>query len=392
MLIEPKPLEVTHTEEVYLHLQDGRKIIDGLASWWTACHGYNPPSIVSAIIEQAKKMPHVALGGIVHEPALSLASALASLLPGDLNHAFFSESGSLSVEVALKMAKQFFVNTGHPARQIICFLKNSYHGDTLATMQITDADSRGIERTLSTPLRIELPDTELEWEALFEHLSLIKPCAFIVEPVLQGVGGMLLLDSRKLLRLLNFLRSHGTLIIFDEIFTGFGRTGTLFALEALSFVPDIVCLSKGLTGGTIPFAATVARSHIFNAFLGDNHSQALWHSPTYGGNPLGAAAALANLEIFSNTPWAAAVARIEQLLQEGLSTLAGHKSVKSVRAKGAMGVVELHQPVTPEMGIVALKKGVFLRPFKNIIYTTPSFTITPSQLNHIIDAMKAALP
>src|SRR5262249_48248567 len=270
---------------VRLQLADGRELIDGVSSWWTACHGYAQPHILKAVNEQLAKMPHVMFGGLAHEPAYRLASRLASLLPGDLNHVFFSESGSVAVEVALKMAVQFWLNQGERRTKFVSF-RGGYHGDTFATMSICDPEEgmhklfRGV---VPEQFVVALPDSPQHREALDRLLNEKSKeiAAIIIEPLVQAAGGMKFHDANVLVELTTLCQRHNVLLIFDEIFTGFGRTGSMFACEQAGVTPDIICLGKALTGGTLPLAATVATSKIFNAFLSDDPDAALMHGPTY---------------------------------------------------------------------------------------------------------------
>ncbi|HVH81589.1 MAG TPA: adenosylmethionine--8-amino-7-oxononanoate transaminase, partial [Stellaceae bacterium] len=289
------PVPVVSASGVRLHLADGRELIDGISSWWTACHGYAQPHILKSVREQLEKTPHVMFGGLAHEPAYRLASRLASILPGDLNHVFFSESGSVAVEVALKMATQFWLNQGERRTKFISF-RGGYHGDTFATMSICDPDEgmhklfRGV---VPEQFVVHLPDTK-DHQAALQRLLNEKSqeiAAIFIEPLVQGAGGMKFHDAAVLAKLKKLSQQHNVLLIFDEIFTGFARTGSMFACQQANVVPDIICLGKALTGGTVPLAATIATDRIFNAFLSDDADAALMHGPTYMAYPLGCAAA-----------------------------------------------------------------------------------------------------
>ena len=307
MKTTPAPLAAARTEGSRIILADGRVLIDGIASWWTACHGYNHPHIAAAVAQQLQIMPHVMLGGLVHEPALTLAARLAALLPGDLSRVFFSESGSVAVEVAMKMATQYWLNQNIRGRTKFVAFKGGYHGDTLATMAVCDPEE-GMHALFAGALPEhfinDLPRYEASMaalEALLErHAGEIA--GILVEPLVQGAGGMIFHDPQVLRRLRAAADRFGTLLIFDEIFTGFGRTGTMFACEAGDVVPDIITLGKGLTGGTLPLAATVASAKIFDAFWSDDAAKALMHGPTYMGNALACAAANASLDLFETEP------------------------------------------------------------------------------------------
>jgi len=353
MLTARAPLVAVRTEGSRIYLDDGRCLIDGVASWWTACHGYNHPAIRAAVERQLAVMPHVMLGGLVHAPVLELAERLRALLPGDLDHAFFSESGSVAVEVAMKMALQYWINRGERRRRrFVCF-RHAYHGDTFAAMSVCDPEE-GMHSlfagTLAAQVLADLPRDEASTEAfeatLDRHAG--ELAGVIVEPLVQAAGGMKFHSAAVLGRAVAGARERGLLVICDEIATGFGRTGTLFACEAAGVVPDIVTLSKALTGGTLPLAATCAREHIFRAFASADPAAALMHGPTYSGNPLGCAAANASLELFATEPRLAAVAAIERQLRAGLAPCAELAGVTDVRVKGAIGVVELEAPLDLE--------------------------------------------
>jgi adenosylmethionine-8-amino-7-oxononanoate aminotransferase len=303
MATAPPPLVAERTEGSHIHLADGRRLVDGIASWWTACHGYNHPVIRAAVAAQLDKMPHVMLGGLVHEPVLELAGRLRALLPGDLDHCFFSESGSVAVEVAMKMALQYWLNAGSRERRRFVSFRHAYHGDTFAAMSVCDPEE-GMHRLfagmLADQLVLELPRSDADFAhftaSLDRHGDALA--ALIVEPLVQAAGGMKFHDAAVLERIVAEARGRGLLVIFDEIATGFGRTGTLFAAEAAGCVPDIMTLSKALTGGTLPLAVTAARRHVYAAFESDDTGKALMHGPTFTGNPLACAAANASLELF----------------------------------------------------------------------------------------------
>jgi len=390
------PVPVVAAKGVRLKLADGRELIDGIASWWTACHGYGHPHIVKSVTEQLKKMPHVMFGGLAHEPAYRLASRLADLLPGDLNHVFFSESGSVAVEVALKMAVQFWLNQGQRRTKFVSF-RNGYHGDTFATMAICDPEEgmhklfRGV---VPEQFVVDLPDTPERLANLERLLNQNKAeiAALVVEPLIQGAGGMKFHEAVVLENLSELSKLHDVLVIFDEIFTGFGRTGTMFAMQQSSVIPDIVCLGKALTGGTVPLAATVASKRIFSAFLSDNDDAALMHGPTFMAYPLGCAAANASLDLFESEPRLAQVACIETHLREALARCRNARGVKDVRVKGAVGVVQMDQPVdAAALRARFAEKGVWIKPFGDVIYLTPPLTIQPRELSVLTRAIEEVL-
>src|SRR5262249_26308766 len=279
MKTAPAPLPVARTEGSRIILADGRVLIDGIASWWTACHGYNHPHIRAAVERQLAVMPHVMFGGLAHEPALTLASRLVDLLPGDLDRVFFSDSGSVAVEVAIKMSMQFCMNKGLLGRQKMVAFTGGYHGDTAGVMAISDAFHGQFRASLAEHHIIDLPRDEqssAEFERVLEQHG-EEIAAIVVEPLVQGAGGMRFHDAEVLQRIRAAADRHDILLIFDEVFTGFGRTGDLFACSAAGVVPDILCLSKALTGGTLPLAATVASRRVFDAFWSEDPSHALMH-------------------------------------------------------------------------------------------------------------------
>jgi adenosylmethionine-8-amino-7-oxononanoate aminotransferase len=397
MQTAPEPLVAVRTEGSRIWLDDGRCLIDGIASWWTACHGYNHPSIRAAVERQLERMPHVMLGGLVHPPVVELAEQLAELLPGDLGHCFFSESGSVAVEVALKMARQYWINRGDGARRRFVAFRHAYHGDTFTAMSVCDPEE-GMHAlfagSLDDQLVVDLPRDEKGFADFEARLAREAGglAGLIVEPLVQCAGGMRFHSPDVLGGIVEIARAHGLIVIFDEIATGFGRTGTLFACEQAGVVPDIITLSKALTGGTVPLAVTVAREHVYAAFLGDDPAKALMHGPTYGGNPLACAAANASLDLFRMEPRLAQVAAIEARLGAGLAACAALPRVVDVRVLGAIGVVEL----AGEVGMDELRRqfveaGVWVRPFDNIVYLMPALNIPSDELDALIAAIVAVL-
>src|SRR5215212_403870 len=387
------PLAVARTTGCRIVLADGRELIDGIASWWTACHGYNHPHIRQAVERQLAEMPHVMFGGLVHEQALTLARRLAALLPGDLDRVFFSESGSVAVEIAMKMAQQYWINRGEPRKTKFVAFKGGYHGDTLGAMAVSDPDAgmhdvfRGL---LPEHVIVDLPAGAASADALelvlARHAESIA--GLMIEPLVQGAGGMRFHDAATLQRLRAVADRCGALLIFDEIFTGFGRTGTMFACEQAGVVPDIITLSKALSGGTLPLAATVARKHVFDTFWSDDSKKALMHGPTYMGNALACAAANASLDLFEREPRLQQVADIGRQMTDELASCHGRSGVTDVRVKGAIGVVEMER-IDDVSALRArfVEEGVFIRPFGHIIYLAPSFTIAPDELSRLTSAV-----
>ena len=391
------PLPVKRTEGVRIHLEDGRVLIDGIASWWTACHGYNHPHIREAVVRQLETMPHVMFGGLAHEPALTLAARLARMLPGDLNRVFFSDSGSVAVEVAMKMAMQFWLNRGDRNRTGFLAFRGGYHGDTLGTMAVCDP-GEGMHSLFAGLLppqaMLGLPVDDASIAAfdryLDEHAHGIA--AILVEPLIQGAGGMIFHDVEVLCRLRTAADRHGLILIFDEIFTGFGRTGTMFACEAAGVVPDIVTVSKALTGGTMALAATVATGRIFDGFLSDDPGHALMHGPTYMANALACAAANASIDLFEREPRLEQVAAISAGLRAGLEPLRRAAGIKDVRVMGAVGVVQLERLDDPKaLQRACVDAGIWVRPFRDLVYLTPSFTIGADDLERLTGALTMVL-
>jgi adenosylmethionine-8-amino-7-oxononanoate aminotransferase len=387
------PPPVVRTQGSRIVLADGRELIDGVASWWTACHGYNQAHIRHAVAKQLKQMPHVMFGGLAHEPALTLARRLAAQLPGDLNRVFFSDSGSVAVEVALKMAVQYWINRGVKGRRAFVAFKGGYHGDTTGAMAVSDTEG-GMHALFAGMLPqhhiVGLPEDDAKTAAidklLRERADAIA--GIIVEPLVQGAGGMKFHDTPVLKRLRALADKHKVLLIFDEVFTGFGRTGAMFACETAGVVPDIVALSKALTGGTLPLAATVATRKIFDAFWSDDPKKALMHGPSYMANALGCAAANASLDLFEQEPRLQQVAAISSALFHGLAPCRTMPGVKDVRVKGAIGVVEMNAIDNLDaLRARFVAEGVFVRPFGNIIYLTPAFTIAADEIKTLTDAV-----
>ncbi len=391
------PLPVVRTQGSRIVLADGRELIDGIASWWTACHGYNHPHVRQAVERQLDIMPHVMFGGLVHEPALNLARRLAALLPGDLERVFFSDSGSVAVEIALKMAMQYWRNRGDDGRTRFVAFRGGYHGDTTGAMAVSDMDAGmhdAFRGALPEHSIMALPADKSSEAALSAFLQIHgeRIAGIIVEPLVQGAGGMTFHDAATLARLRALADRHGLLLIFDEVFTGFGRTGSMFACEAAGVVPDIITLSKALTGGTVPLAATVARKHVFEAFWSDDPSHALMHGPTFMANALGCAAANASLDLFEREPRLDRVAAIAAQMTRELAPCRSLKGVTDVRVMGAIGVVDLER-IADVQALRArfVEEGVFIRPFGKVVYLTPAFTITPDELSKLTAAIGKVL-
>ena len=393
MATAPPPLPVAATEGTRIVLADGRELVDGIASWWTACHGYNHPHIRAAVADQLARMPHVMFGGLANEPALRLAHRLAGLLPDPLNRVFFSESGSVAVEIALKMALQYWLNQGAQGRHRFVSFQGAYHGDTFAAMSVCDPEE-GMHSLFAGALPeqhvVPLPEDEAGTAAFDAFLARDAgdAAAVILEPLVQGAGGMRFHAPETVRAIRAACDRHGLLLIADEIMTGFGRTGTLFACEQAGVVPDIVTLSKALTGGTMALAATVASDKVFEAFLSDDADAALMHGPTFMANPLACAAANASLDLFEREPRLAQARAIEAHLVAALEPARALPGVVDVRARGAIGVIQLDDMSRIDwLKARFVDAGVWVRPFADIVYVTPALTIDESDLATLTDAL-----
>jgi adenosylmethionine-8-amino-7-oxononanoate aminotransferase len=397
MKTAPRPLDVVATEGVRIRLADGRELIDGISSWWTACHGYNHPHIRNAVEAQLRKMPHVMLGGLVHEPGLRLARRLAALLPGNLNQVFFSESGSVSVEIAMKMAVQYWLNRGVSSRSGFIAFRHAYHGDTVGAMSVCDPEE-GMHAMFAGVLPLQtIADLPRDAPGFAAFDALLaeradRTAAVILEPLLQAAGGMKFHAPDVLKRIADLCRKHDVLLILDEIATGFGRTGSMFACEQAGVCPDIVTLSKALTGGTLPLAATVATDGVYEGFLSDEPGHALMHGPTFTGNPTACAAANASLDLFEREPRLAQVAAIEAALADGLAPCREMPGVADVRCKGAIGVVQLDRVSDLNaLRTAFVDQGVWVRPFGDVVYLMPPFVVSAEELATLTAAVVAVV-
>ncbi len=393
----PTPQIATRTEGARIFLEDGRSLIDGIASWWTACHGYNHPAIAAAISAQLNRMPHVMLGGLVHEQATRLARRLAAALPDGLEHVFFSESGSVAVEVGMKIAVQYWLNRGVRGRARFLSFRHGYHGDTFAAMSVCDPED-GMHRLfgelVAGQLIVDVPRNSAE---LAEFDKIVERhreelAGVILEPLVQAAGGMRFHSPDMLAAIARTASKHGVLLLLDEIATGFGRTGSLFACEQAGVSPDVIMLSKALTGGTLPLAATVASEEIYAAFLSDAYEHALMHGPTFSGNALACAAANASLSLFETEPRLEQVAAIQSRLAEGLAACRRLAHVVDVRVKGAIGVVQLDRvPDLEALREAFLEQHVWIRPFSDVVYLMPAFVISDDELQTLMQAVYRVL-
>ena len=395
MQTAPPPLPVISANGVRLTLADGRELIDGIASWWCACHGYQHPHLVKQISSQLDRLSHVMFAGLAHEPAYTLARRLVSIAAKGLSRVFFSDSGSIAVEVAMKMAAQFWSNRKEPdKRKFICF-RNGYHGDTMGGMSLADPETgmhRALNHYMPEQYVFDIPNNRTDLALLVESLEEIKEtvAALVIEPLVQAAGGMKFHSPEMLAEIHQLCKEHQILFIADEIATGFGRTGSMFACEEAGITPDIMCLGKALTGGMIGLAATLATEEVFEAFLSNRLETALMHGPTFMANPLACAAANASLDLFEDEPRLAQIQAIETQLREELKPCHKLKNVADVRVKGAIGVVQLSNPSGEY--ILALRQrfieqGVWLRPFSDVVYIMPAFTISSAELTRLTDAV-----
>ncbi len=393
------PLPVVSAEGCRIRLADGRELVDGIASWWSMCHGYRHPHIVSAMEKQLHTLSHIMFGGLAHEPACTLATRLSAIAPAGLSRVFFSDSGSVAVEVAMKMAVQFWYNKGERKRnKFLCF-RHAYHGDTMGAMSLAEAeDSMHKAFAHYTPKQyiVDIPSDEYgfgEFEALLG--SIAKTVAgMVIEPLVQGAGGMKFHSPDVLAELHRICKQYDILFIADEIATGFGRTGSLFACAEAGIAPDMLCLGKALTGGHIGLAATLATEEIFAAFLSDDPAFALMHGPTFMANPLACAAANASLDLFEREPRLRQVEAIERQLLEELEPCRKMPGVLDVRVRGAIGVVQIENMDSAKRRALHQKliaEGVWLRPMEDVLYILPPLTITPEELAMLTGAARKVL-
>jgi len=393
MKTAPDALPVVSAKGVRLKLADGRELIDGVSSWWTVCHGYGHPHIIAAVKDQLDRVPHIMLGGLTHEPAERLARRLAALAPGDLDHVFFCESGSVSVEIAMKMAVQSWINRGVRGRtRFVCF-RGGYHGDTIATMSVCDPDE-GMHSlfagALPQQIIADLPEDEASsarFEALLDaHADEIA--GVVTEPLVQGAGGMRFFSPDCLRTIRRACDARGLPLIADEIMTGFGRLGSMFACDKAGVVPDIMTVSKALTGGTLPLAAAIASRRIFADFWSDDAGAALMHGPTYMGNPAACAAANASLDLFETEPRLDQVAAIEQAYARLLPQARDIPGLADIRWQGAIGVIEMQGlPDLDALKTAFVEAGIWVRPFGRIIYLMPPYVIDTDDLEMLINTM-----
>ena len=395
------PLKVSHAKNSTLYLENGTALIDGISSWWCTIHGYSHPELTQTIATQAQQLSHIMLGGLTHDPAQKLAQKLVDITPDGLNHVFFSDSGSIGMEVAMKMAIQYHKNKSHSGKTKFIALKKSYHGDTCGVISIGDPED-GMHASFASafpkqffvdsptsgfhPKQAQLKKEITKIEALIAK-NHTKIAAFVVEPIMQGAGGFNLYSGDYLNHISALCKAYNILLIFDEVATGFGRTGTLFAANHTQITPDILVLGKALTGGMIGHAATITTSDVFNAFYSSIETHAFMHGPTFMANPLACAVALKSIEIFERDQYLDKISKIHTQLTDELGQITS-KAIKDIRTLGGLGVIEVHD-ASQLKGIqkFAIEHGVWLRPFSNVVYTTPPYIIKSDELTKITQVL-----
>ena len=403
-MTQPGPVfPIERADGVHLYLEDGRCLVDGMSSWWCALHGYNHPVLNQAIIDQLHKVSHVMFGGFTHAPAIDLCKKLVALTPAGLEKVFLVDSGSIAVEVAIKMALQYWQAQGQTNKHRLLSLRNGYHGDTFAAMSVCDPVN-GMHHLFKDQLKAQIfcaapaGTFDEKWDEKFiadfeEKITHHQHelAAVILEPIAQNAGGMRFYSPHYLTRVRELCNQHNVLLIVDEIATGFGRTGKLFACEHAGISPDILCLGKALTGGTMTLAATLCSEHISTTIC-QGEAHALMHGPTFMGNPLACAVANASIDLLLSSPWQQRVTSISAQLQQQLSPLKQIPGVHDVRCLGAIGVVELEQAIDLNtVQPLLVEHGIWVRPFGKLIYLMPPFIISPDDLSLLTQGIKAVL-
>jgi adenosylmethionine-8-amino-7-oxononanoate aminotransferase len=399
--LQPEMVKIVRGDGAYLYTEDDRRIIDAIASWWVVTHGHCHPPIVSAIERQARQLNQIIFAGYTHEPAEEVAAALLRLAPPGLDHVFFSDSGSTSVEVALKMALGYWHNIGEPRRRIVV-MQHSYHGDTIGAMSV---GARGVFNEAYEPLLFDVTTVpfphegqeQVTLDALEAAVFHERPAAFIVEPLVLGAGGMLMYPVWVLKEMRQICQAAGVWFIADEVMTGWGRTGTLFACEQAGVSPDIVCYSKGLTGGALPLAVTLCRPEIFDAHFSHDRSRTFFHSSSYTANPIACAAAKANLDLWCDPAVLARIEAVSMMQERALLPFRTDTRFKDVRRTGTITALELDvrdsgylAGIGPRLLAFFANKGLLLRPLGNTIYVMPPYCITQADLDEIYEAIAEA--
>ena len=413
--VDPPPLRICRANGVFLETQDGRQILDAISSWWVNIHGHSHPAIAEAVAKQAARLEHVIFAGFSHEPAEELAARLGKVVPTPLRHVFFSDDGSTAVEVALKLALQYWANCGRPGKKQIVALDHAYHGDTVGAMSVSDDSPFNaafeclrfpVLRTHSAycarcPVGLTRATCQIECLNKLERLLSERHseiAAVIVEPLLQAAGGMIVHPEEFLSGVRRLTAAHDVLLIADEVLTGFGRTGRMFACERAAAIPDLMCIAKGLTGGFLPLAATLATERIHDAFVGGDRTRTFFHGHSYTANPIACAAANASLLIFENEPVFDRIAAIEKVHASRLPAFAAHPGVLDIRSIGTVAAIELKAPdagylssLRPRLYEFFLSRGVLVRPLGNVVYILPPYVITTEQLNFVYDVIQDSL-
>jgi adenosylmethionine-8-amino-7-oxononanoate aminotransferase len=413
--LDPQPVHIERGEGVYLYARDGRRLIDAISSWWVNLHGHAHPLIAEAIAEQARKLEHVIFAGFTHAAAEELAWRLRRILPQPLERIFFSDDGSTAVEVALKMALQFWCNVGKSDKKRFVALEGAYHGDTIGAMSVgADSDFVSAFQELRFPV-LRVPSAHCfrcpvgkqratcDIDCTGPLARLLEErhqeiAAVIVEPLLQGAGGMIVHPVEFLERIRRLCTQYDVLLIADEVLTGFGRCGRMFACDLAGVIPDIMCLSKGLTGGFLPLAATVCTAAVHETFCSRDRSHTFFHGHSYTANPLGCAAAIANLKIFDSEPVFERIAAIENIHRQKAPVLANHAAVADVRMIGTVAALEIKaddpgyfSELRPALYDFYISKGVLLRPLGNVVYILPPYVITAAELHYVYDVIAESL-
>ncbi len=397
------PCHITHAKGVYLYTNNNTKLIDGMASWWSVIHGYNNPTLNEAAITQLKKMSHVMFGGLTHTPAIELTKKLLNIVPKNLEHVFYSDSGSVAIEVAMKMAIQYWHANQKPEKQMFATIRGGYHGDTWHAMSVCDPDT-GMHSLFSKSLPQQFfaprpqskygedynPKDIIPFSQLFEkHHNTIAAC--ILEPIVQGAGGMYFYHPQFLRELAALCKKHSILLIVDEIATGFGRTGKMFACEHAQVLPDIMCVGKAITGGYLSLAATLCTQTIAHT-ISNATPGVFMHGPTFMANPLACAIATASITLLQSFDWQKTIQSIETQLHELLSPFKTHSLVAEVRVIGAIGVIELHNAVDMKTYQKRfIQEGIWVRPFGKLVYIMPPYCITAEELHFLVSGIHKVL-